>query len=512
MATRQEIVDFFFQTFPEQFKGDPTYWYQERGDEDQDFINAFGRVFNEMSPEDRKIAADYLFENHPDFQGDVTYWYDPRGDEDIDFINAFGRAFSSADSGGDQGGGVSTSSGGPDESVNQEGVGGKSPETTSILTSNDMRWYFDPDTGKWMVSYKLPNSDRHVFFEADGDQLDALFGEGQRPTNYEVTSLGDLAAREGFTFAGNIAEVQGTGTFEGEIERVIALALDEGTLPDWASNDGAVYDLLFIAQSENKSQEWLIEELSKLPSFKQRFPGIENMKALGLSTTEAVTGFLEFENGLKELTLRDGGDPGLVTPQMVGDALAKGHSLQDAQFVFQVFDTMEKNAGALDAFNSVLAARGQQPLGEDEWFDFMAGNAPKELYDIWEESSLVRASQDAGLSLDVNAAIDLARRTEGLTSYDSALEGLSTAASNLLRFRTELELGNFNINEQDLIDLSLGLAPSSGTSQAEIARNIERAVGAARARTQRARVNPFKRFTQDGTPQAASLTNVRQEG
>ena len=41
MATRTELVDFFFDTFPEQFKGDRTYWYEARGEEDKDFIAAF---------------------------------------------------------------------------------------------------------------------------------------------------------------------------------------------------------------------------------------------------------------------------------------------------------------------------------------------------------------------------------------------------------------------------------------------------------------------------------------
>lgn len=394
----------------------------------------------------------------------------------------------------------------------ERGVGGGSDELTTILTSKSMEWFFDPNSGKWYVSYKLPNSERRAFFEATGAQLDAIFGEGVRPANYQVTTLAELAQRDGYVFSGDIAEVQGTGSFEAEVERVIALALDEGRLPEWASESGAVMDILYIAQAEGKSDEWIIEQISTLPEFKERFPHIEALQNLGLTVTEAVTGFLEFEHGLKQLVLRDGGDPNSVTPDEVGAALAKGHSLEDAQFVFRIFDTMEKNQGALEAFNQVLAARGAEPLDEDGWFDFLAGNAPKELYDIWEESSLLRAAEDAGLNIDVNAAIDLARRTEGLTSYEGALEGLSVAARNLLQFRTEIALDRYGLNEQDLIDLSLNLAPSSGTSQAEIARNIERAVGAAKAQTQRARVNPFKRFTDEGTPQAASLSKLRQEG
>ena len=94
-----------------------------------------------------------------------------------------------------------------DESPNQIGVGGTLPDTFSILTSKDMRWYFDKSTGKWMVSYKMPNSDRHIFFEATGAQLDAIFGDGNRPTNYEEVTFQELAQREGVTFGGDIAEI-----------------------------------------------------------------------------------------------------------------------------------------------------------------------------------------------------------------------------------------------------------------------------------------------------------------
>jgi len=507
MATRKELVDFFFDTFPTQFQGDRAYWYEQRGDEDQDFINAFERVFNEMEPADRKVAVDYLFENHPDFQGDPTYWYQDRGAENADFTAAFGRAFESQAAGNQAGvGPVSV-----DESPGQGKVGGVAPGTLSILTSRDMQWFFDPATGQWAVSYKLPNSNRSVVFSASGSQLDAIFGDGMRPLKFEQISFADLTQREGVTFAGDISEVEGVGTFEGEVDRVIALALDEGRLPKWAQGSGAVYDLLFIAQSEKKSKEWLVDELAKLPEFKTRFPGLEALKNVGLSTMEAVAGFLELELGVKQLVMRDGGDPAGVTPDTIGELLAQGHSLLDVQNTYDTFDRLDKNQGALDAFNEVLAARGQPPLSADDQFEFMAGNAPAELYDIWEEASLHQAAIEAGLDIGVQGAIDLAARTEGLTSFGAATEGLTNAATNLLRFRAEIELDQFNIDEQDLIDLSLGLAPSSGITQADLGRNMERAFSSAKARRDRARVSPFKRFTPQGVPQEASLSGLRQE-
>ena len=465
-----------------------------------------------MTPEDRAVAADYLFTEHGDqFKGDASYWYTDRGTENQDFVAAFGEAFKNPTE-TDQGGGVTTGPGGPeaDESAS-EGVGGKSDTTVSILTSKDMQWHFDGTTGKWMVSYKLPNSDRRVFFEATGSEMDAIFGEGQRPLDYETISFSDLAQQEGVTFAGPIGEIEGEGTFESEVEATIARALDEGILPDWAKGDGAVTDLLYIAASEDKSKDWLIEQLAKLPSFKERFPGIEAFENVGLTVVEGVTAFLELETGVKEMVMRDGGDPDSVTPAIIGGLVAQGHSLNDVSFVFGAFDKMEKNAGALAAFNEVLVAKGMDPLDADGQFDFMAGLAPKELYDIWEGASLHRAAIDAGLSIGVQGAISLAAATEGLTSYDAALEGLNMAASNLLQFRNQLALDQYGLNEQDLIDLSLGLAPSSGASQADIARNIDKAIRSATANSQAQRANPFVRFTEEGVPQQASQSRQRQE-
>lgn len=426
--------------------------------------------------------------------------------------NEGGLNFSDLGAGGtDQGGGVDTGIGvGADESPDTDAVGGVGEETVSILTSRDMQWHFDEKTGKWMVSYGLPNSDRRVFFEASGSELDAIFGSGQRPVEFERISFNDLAQRDGVTFAGSIAEIHGEGSFESEIEETMARALDEGILPEWARQDGEVLDIIFIAQSEDKPQEWIIEQIAKLPSFQERFPGLEAFEDVGLNIVESVTSFLELETGIKRLTVRDGGDPDLITPAMVGDLIKQGHSLTDVQFVYNAFDRMERNAGALAAFNDVLAARGMDPLSEDDQFSFMAGTAPAELYNIWEEASLHQAAIDAGIDIGVQGAIALAQATEGLTSYDSALEGLNVAATNLLRFRNQLALDQYDLDEQDLIDLSLGVAPQSGRSQADIARNIDRAVRSAQASTAQ-RSNPFVTFTQEGVPQAGSLARTRQE-
>jgi hypothetical protein len=411
----------------------------------------------------------------------------------------------------DQGGGIETKEAGKGikekEGATEKGVGGRGEATTSIMRSPTMEWFFDPAAGRWYVSYQLPNSDRRIFYEASADQMDAIFGEGQRPVDFRRRSFEQVSKRQ--TFAGDISEVEGTGRFEREVKDVIALALDEGRLPDWARGDKQVHDLLYIAVAEEKSDEWLVEQISKLDSFKARFPGINKLKQTGLTTIESVGAFLEFETGVKKLLTRQGRNPKSLDPSLVGRMLAKGHSLEDVQFVFDGFENMRKNKPALDAFNEVLAARGMDPLKPKDQLEFLAGKAPSKLYDIWEEASFNRAAQQAGLDISVKDAMKLARRTYGNSTYDQALEGLSTAAQNILRFRSDIDLNRYNIDAEDLIDLSLGLAPRSGRSQAEVGRNVERALAAARAGLDGPRANRFRRFSDEGVPEGVSTSRAR---
>jgi hypothetical protein len=177
--------------------------------------------------------------------------------------------------------------------------------------------------------------------------------------------------------------------------------------------------------------------------------------------------------------------------------------------VFNSFETIRTNRGAFDAFNAVLEARCMKRLGKKDQLQFLAGNAPREIYKIWEEASFTRAAKDAGLNIGVSEAMHLARRTEGFTPYDAALEGLQTAASAILRHRTDIDIGRYGIEQDDLIDLSLGLTPRSGRTQGEVGRNIERALQAARAGVEGPRAQRFRRFSEEGVPEGVSTTRSR---
>lgn len=411
---------------------------------------------------------------------------------------------------------VDTKKGAPKEEKKAEkGVGGAGPDPETqltILTSNNMKWYFDKGSGKWFVSYGLPNGTKNLLFEADPDQMDALFGKGMRPSSYETVSTKALLARENIVFAGNVAEMEGKGSFESEFEKVIAIAKNNGQLPSWMQGDPKALDLIFIAQTENKSNDWLVNEFSKLDSFKARFPGIQKLQTSGnMTLIDAIGGFLEYEAGVKQAANALGLTMADVTPDVIGGLLGRGWSLQDTLHAMQNFKRQKDFAPALDAFNQILAAKGMAPLStQQQLFDFMDGKAPAEYYDIYEASSVAEAATQAGLGDIFSAQDAINAALAGDFDRGSAMESMQKAAQLLLRLRSEVATEKYGITQDELIDISLGMAPSSGRSEVEVFEAVNRATLEAQARLKN-RVRPFQGFTPQGRVQAQSLSALRNE-
>lgn len=402
------------------------------------------------------------------------------------------------------------------EKQDKQGVGTPATEDKpglTILKGKEMTWYFDRSSGKWYVGYGLPGSSREMVFEASPEDMDALFGEGVRPANYQQIRFKDLVARPNITFGGDILEMEGTGSFEAEVEKVIALALDEGRLPEWAASSPETMDIIYIAQAEGKSDEWVIEQLSKTKAFQGRFPGIEKLrKDANLTITEAVGAFLEFEAGLKSLRKQYGMDPGGIKPQHVGDLINKGYSMTQVADTYAVFNRMKEHKPALDAFNEVLKAQGKAPLTPNQQVAFLLGRAPEEIYDIYEASSLREAAVQAGLGEHYSArdAIATALYTEGSRSGQEIAQSMQQAAAMVLRMRGELNVERYGLTHDELIDISLGQPVSSGRPESEVREALDRAVNAARGFLEGG-VKPFTGFTEDGRPQASSLAGIRQQ-
>lgn len=403
----------------------------------------------------------------------------------------------------------------PGEEGDAVGVGTPGENGLTILTAKEMNWYYDKATGKWYVGYGLPGSAREIVFEASPEDMDALFGKNMRPQQFTSTSAKNLFQRAGVTFGGDIAAMEGTGSFEAEVERVIAQALDEGKLPDWASGTPAVMDILYTAQALGKGPDWVLQELSKTKEFKTRFPGLDKlMKAENLSLTEAVGGFLEFEAGLRKLENQWGENPDSITPASVAALMAKGYSLSQVEDTYQMFGRMKEYKPALDAFNQVLEANGMKPLkNAQDQIAFLKGQAPAEIYDLYEASSIQESATAAGLEQWFSAkdAIEVALASQGVKSNQEIAQSMQQAAAWVLRFRGQLSTGKYGLNHEDLIDISMGMAPSSGTSEAEIREKLD-AIQKEAEGFLSTQGTPFVGFSKSGRPGAASFGELTQEG
>jgi hypothetical protein len=379
----------------------------------------------------------------------------------------------------------------------------------NILQGKNMKYYFDKSSGKWYISY-VTASGRELVFEATEQDMDDIFGVDVRPESFESLSLGDLLARDKVTFGGEIGEMEGEGSFESEVDRITALALDEGMLPAWAGDGADVMDIIFIAQSEGKDADWIIEKISELPSFEERFPGIDKIQAAGnLTLSEAVTGFLEMEAGIRKAITAIGADPALVTPDMVGDLLNKGHSLETVTKTIAAWKRMEDHAPALDAFNKILEAEGFAPISTlDEAISFLSGTASAEMYDLWEASSIAEAAEKAGIGEFITAEDAIEMGLEGDFTLETATAAATQAAKLLLRLRHEVNVGEFGLTHEELIDVSYGLAPRSGRTLAEIEESINRAVLTAQGKLKQ-KSSPYRSFGSQGQPQDASLRGLR---
>ena len=502
-----------------ELQSDPTY-YSEGEAQPGEWANVIEKMFERTEPgsAERSEIVDIL-----DQMGfwadtdDLDFWKNQEVNDldKQDLANAAEQRLPNLRE-QDAGGGVTTQPNAPaEEEQAEEGVGGggDDPQTQlTILTGNQMQWYFDPNQGRWYVGYGLPNSNRELVFEADPDQMDSLFGDGMRPSSYERASFADLTARSGVSFAGNIAEMEGTGSFESEYDKVISLALDEGSLPSWMEGSAAATDALFVAQTEGKSNDWLMEQWQKLPEFQARFPNIEQIRKEGnLTLPEAVKGFLEYEASLKQAVAAFGLDENAVTPEVIGGLIDGGYSVKTAQDVIKAYDRMEEYAPAMEAFNQILAANGMDPITDLQgMFDFVNGNAPDTYYDLYEASSLQEAAVQAGLG-DVFSAQDAVDAAlQGQHTLDTAMQSMQQAAKLALRLRGEIDLGQFDLTQEELIDLSLGQNPDTGRTQAELQEVINRMTLTARQQLQR-RSRPFTGFTQSGRPQQRSLGGLRQQ-
>lgn len=497
-------MDFFqwlFQLGLGSIKGDPNY-YASGAAQPEEYRNLFQLATNEINtlPTDNPVRQQYyeFLEGLGSFSGDPAYYANGEAapEEFSNLISVVSTHFAAT---GGQPGSVEPGQGPQNENT---------IPPLEILSSPSLQILKDSRTGLSYAQYKLPNTtNQFLLFEIEPEQLKALGLQTQGVLNFNTA-----VRQSNIHFGGNIAEVEGTGNFEEEVDRVVSLALDQRNLPDWIAQDEAALALLYVSVTEERDDDWFFEQIETLQSFKNRYPNLQKLKGLGLNTGEAIQAFTEFETRLKTLHSAAGFSPDAITPSTVGDLVSKGYSIDQVTESYGVWKRMNDHAPALNAFNEVLVAAGRSPLNATQMYDFLRGQAPQELYDIYEASAINEAAEATGFGslFTGDDALSLALETSRDLSHDEAFQKFSNVAAQALRFRHELEVEQYGLDIDDLIDVSFGRAPRSGRTSADVAEVLTRITKAAEGALGE-RIRPFFGFDQEGRPQARSFGSLRQQ-
>lgn len=388
--------------------------------------------------------------------------------------------------------------------------GGTDPNLPlNILSDPNMKWY-QADNGKYYVSYPLPGG-QQVIFEAEKEQVETLFGKGGPPN---VTKIGfkKFLAQSTVHFGGNLIEVSGKGSWSKEFQRELSIALDASDLPSWMLKDPAAQSFLWLYLTEERSETWLYDQIKNLTSFKAHYPGLDKlMKQGNMSVPEAIDYFSKFKFQVKQAHAAAGFNPGGLSNQVIGDLINKGYSVDDVASAYSVWHQAHKNKESLKAFNEILVANGQQPMTQKQLYEFLQGNAPAKMYEIYESYAINEAAEKFGFGDIFNAkdAIKLAVSTADTLNQSQTFAAFAQVAQQALQFQHGLDIGKYGLDIQDLIDLSFGQAPRSGKDLGEVVASMQRLVAEGQAFSQ-GHVNPFTNFSQSGTPQQVSLGNLRQ--
>lgn len=246
-----------------------------------------------------------------------------------------------------------------------------------------------------------------------------------------------------------------------------------GILRGYGLNPHLFDDLIHQAVQNQWTPEQFIAELYASDEFASAFPGIFNEDgSLKMSPGEYLQlaygpgGYVDIARnyGVK-LNLEKIGKlvEGNVSP---GEWARRAAILQQAR----------QSEVYREEFNRVLQARGHQPLGKGEWFDFVAGRSQAQVENLYEAVAL----RMADLELTPQEALSAAREI-GREAPDQP-QDLQRIVSEVRRLRDEVgpELRAAGITDADLAVLAAGSDPKGIAPRLEqIVRNRRALVGTA---------------------------------
>ena len=393
-----------------------------------------------------------------------------------------------------------------DPTTDPTGKDANNPNDIRIM-GGEKRWLRATD-GTYYVAYKLPGGS-YVYFETTDQEMDAIFGAGNRPQATRFKNENTLP--NNYYFGGGVAEITGEGNFQQEVNRAINRALQNGDLPDWVTQSMAstkeIMDLIYLSQQEDWTPDQLTSKISKTKAFQKRYAGIEHFYDEGLPVTQAVQAYRQYEEDLNAMYRRRG-DNTTVTPGQIKKYLDNGNSVDDVKAVYGWFDQLETHAGAFRQFNDILRAKGQKPMTKADQIKFLQGNAPDELYKTWEQYQVYDLAKQAGLGNYISAqeAIQKALQTPGIETAATISQEMQQAASLILRYRHSVDTEKYGLSADDIINLSMGLPPAKGgLTQAELTNVLDKLSKEAQGFLQ-TQATPYVSFTDQGRPALPGLS------
>lgn len=215
-------------------------------------------------------------------------------------------------------------------------------------------------------------------------------------------------------------------------------------------------------------QRWTVSELlSRLyasPEFAQMFPGIFGPSGeLVMTPGQYLQTRREYQHIAQVYGLQ-------LSDQEFGRLVAGAVSPQEFLDRAEAAARLSENPAYMRAFQHYAQAAGLGRVGPREAFDAMLGMAPKEFYDVWEQTVIRSMSELSGVDLSDR----MVRKIQKLspTRIQDTEEAKQTFEQLAQQIRTTIPLSRiykFGITKSDLLQLEFG-----GPRQAEIAERVRR--------------------------------------
>lgn len=422
-------------------QGDPSFYEPGGGADEAAYKNAISVALKAASPKQRKTIVDAMFDAGL-AEGDRTYWYESRGDEDQNLINTAAGFVGAAPP--LQGSAVGTTQG-----VMSGGT------LTKITRGNglDDLWGITYEVAGIQHVYTFDSYDTMERIlgkdPVTKGNLGLLTLQWDEVNDGDTWLLGDAAA-----FVGQEGSYQ---MYFSNIMQEAALdagVRNPGKLGEYLANPD-VQRIIAEGEAGGWSQPRIQAELRNTDYYRNvMYPGIDRFLAEGVPNPEGA--WREYQNSVSNALSMLGyaKDADGSYASLVGDMLNSGIRADD----FNTFAPTFVRAEQSQDYANTLNAWTQRDLGRDltfdDWFDVLEGTASADLADVVEKATLQFQAERTNTMLapeQISRLAELTSKTE-----DEMRVAFSQAEQSLLTVGDQ-NLARFGLSEQALVNAAFGV-------------------------------------------------------